>query len=186
VLGLTGVAAATGSLPVGSEGRAVVATEADDTTSSTAIDDSTTSSEPTTTESTTTEPTTTESTTTEPTTAPTPTEVPTTAPESDDEGGRGPDATGPARHGLCTAFGARTEVPEGSVAARNLVAAASAAGQTTAEFCAGVTAPGRSGSTPGAAAGSGPSSSTPAPKGPPAGKGKPADPGAAGRAHKDR
>ncbi len=51
-------------------------------------------------------------------------------------GAVGPSATGPARNGLCNAFGARTEMPGKSVAARNLLEAAGAAGQSVAEFCA--------------------------------------------------
>jgi hypothetical protein len=47
----------------------------------------------------------------------------------------GPDPAGAARFGLCTAFGARTEMPGRSVAAANLSVAAAAAGQTVEEFC---------------------------------------------------
>ena len=59
--------------------------------------------------------------------------------------GVGPDANGPAKDGLCRAFG--DDVARGksddSVAARNLKAAADAAKMTVAQFCAG-TAPGSS------------------------------------------
>ena len=51
---------------------------------------------------------------------------------------RGPAPTGPARHGLCRAFGHRTEGPGRSVAAENLRAAAAHAGQSVADFCAEV------------------------------------------------
>jgi hypothetical protein len=70
----------------------------------------------------------------------------------------GPDPTA-ARQGLCQAFGARTEAPGKSVAAANLAAAATTAGQTVAEFCADgsttssapstTAVPGKSGSAPG-------------------------------------
>ena len=53
---------------------------------------------------------------------------------------RGPDPRGPARHGLCRAFGHRTEGPGNSVAADNLRAAAEQDGQTVEEFCAEVLA----------------------------------------------
>lgn len=51
---------------------------------------------------------------------------------------RGPDPTGPARHGLCRAFGHRSEGPGGSVAAENLRTAAAHAGQSVEQFCADV------------------------------------------------
>ncbi|HKY14956.1 MAG TPA: hypothetical protein VJM33_08515 [Microthrixaceae bacterium] len=51
-------------------------------------------------------------------------------------GAVGPNPDGPARHGLCTAFGARESIPGKSVAAENLAEAATAAGQTVDEFCA--------------------------------------------------
>jgi hypothetical protein len=50
----------------------------------------------------------------------------------------GPDANGPAKHGLCNAFlndNGHDKNPD-AVAFRNLTAAATAAGQTVAEFCA--------------------------------------------------
>ena len=51
---------------------------------------------------------------------------------------RGPDPTGPARHGLCRAFGHRSEGPGRSVAAENLRTAAAHAGQSVSDFCAEV------------------------------------------------
>ena len=77
--------------------------------------------------------------------------------------GQGPDATGPAKYGLCTAFAAHaehgddaddaddatpTESTEVPVPFQNLADAAAAAGQTVEEFCADAT-PGRSESAPG-------------------------------------
>jgi hypothetical protein len=61
------------------------------------------------------------------------------------EGAKGPDATGVAAFGLCTAAsnGASTH----SVAASNLEAAATKAGMTVADYCAGVTHPGNAGDT---------------------------------------
>ena len=56
-------------------------------------------------------------------------------------GGQGPDANGPAKHGLCRAWAAhRSDSPanQNSTAMRNLQAAAAAAGQTVEEFCADV------------------------------------------------
>ncbi|MEY2420984.1 MAG: hypothetical protein QOI95_1051 [Acidimicrobiaceae bacterium] len=53
--------------------------------------------------------------------------------------GQGPDATGPAKGGLCTAHAARGTSPSdnaGGVAEQNLQAAAATAGQTVDEFCA--------------------------------------------------
>ena len=53
----------------------------------------------------------------------------------------GPDPTGPAKHGLCTAYfasGAATGPNGDSVAMRNLTDAAAEAGQTVEEFCADV------------------------------------------------
>jgi hypothetical protein len=58
--------------------------------------------------------------------------------------GHGPDATGPAKAGLCTAHAARGDNPSdaaGGVAERNLAAAASGAGQTIDEYCADVVHP---------------------------------------------
>jgi len=69
----------------------------------------------------------------------------------------GPDATGPAKFGLCTAFAAHSkhgdeDVTSSSidvpVAFRNLADAAAAAGQTVDQFCADVT-PGNSDAAPG-------------------------------------
>jgi hypothetical protein len=63
---------------------------------------------------------------------------------------QGPDANGPAKHGLCTAWKARSGNPgsqgnaDRSVAFGNLVRAAGGAGKVAA-FCADVTAPGASG-----------------------------------------
>ncbi|MEY2402961.1 MAG: hypothetical protein QOD38_512, partial [Acidimicrobiaceae bacterium] len=54
-------------------------------------------------------------------------------------GGQGPDATGSAKGGLCTAHfarGATTSEHAGGVAEDNLQAAATAAGQSVDEFCA--------------------------------------------------
>jgi hypothetical protein len=63
----------------------------------------------------------------------------TTAPPEDARFERGPDPRGPAKAGLCNAFGHRTEGPGRSVAAENLRAAAAADGQSVAEFCNGAT-----------------------------------------------
>jgi hypothetical protein len=55
--------------------------------------------------------------------------------------GEGPDATGPAKGGLCIAHAARGTSPSdhaGGVAERNLEAAAATAGQTVDEYCADV------------------------------------------------
>ena len=75
----------------------------------------------------------------------------------------GPDATGPAKYGLCTAFAAHaehgddtdadeaaepTESTDVPVPFQNLAEAAAAAGQTVEEFCADAT-PGKSDSAPG-------------------------------------
>ena len=53
----------------------------------------------------------------------------------------GPDPTAAAREGLCTAFGARTQAPDASVAAANLAGAATAAGQSVEQFCSTVDHP---------------------------------------------
>jgi hypothetical protein len=58
---------------------------------------------------------------------------------------RGPDASGPAKQGLCRAFGHRESGPGNSVAASDLRAGAAAAGMSVAEFC-GNPAVGRRGS----------------------------------------
>ncbi|HET9633012.1 MAG TPA: hypothetical protein VFP73_11470, partial [Terrabacter sp.] len=71
---------------------------------------------------------------------------------------KGPDANGPAKHGLCTAWKARSKHghqsagAEASVAYQNLVKAAGGAGRLAA-FCADVTAPGASGTKGGNGAG---------------------------------
>jgi hypothetical protein len=78
---------------------------------------------------------------TDSTTAPTTMPTAEVTPESQ-EGGRGPDATGPAAFGLCTAWTAHQAngaQPNG-VAFDNLDAAAAAAGRTTADYCAAVLA----------------------------------------------
>lgn len=70
----------------------------------------------------------------------------------------GPDANGPAKHGLCTAWKARSKHgnqsagAEGSVAYQNLVKAAGGADKLAA-FCADVKAPGASGTRGGNGAG---------------------------------
>lgn len=196
VLGLGGVAAATtGALP-GLADEQVIAGEGPTTTEDTSGEDTsgedTSTTDPATSTPDTTEDTVEDTTTTteaEPTTTET-TEVP--APDGGpDPAGVGPDATGPARHGLCRAFGGRETMPEGSVAARNLAAAAAAEGMTVAEFCAATPAPGRSGEAPGHRRGGespqGPPATT-APQepdlapGPPSGRGRSAQaPGRAGR-----
>ncbi len=149
VLGLGGVAAATtGALP-GLADEQVIAGEGPTTTEDTSGEDTSTT-DPATSTPDTTEDTVEETTTTteaEPTTTET-TEVP--APDGGPEpAGVGPDPTGPARHGLCRAFGGRESLPEHSVAARNLAAAVAAEGMTIAEFCAATPPPGRSGDAPG-------------------------------------
>jgi hypothetical protein len=59
----------------------------------------------------------------------------TTATEVASAGAVGPDANGPAKHGLCTAyFAGHAKNPE-AVAFRNLVEAATAAGGTVEAFC---------------------------------------------------
>jgi hypothetical protein len=97
------------------------------------------------------------------------TTTPTTAVDTALAPAVGPDATGPAKTGLCTAFLNRHEKNLDPVAFRNLLAAATAAGQTVDEFCARTTDttssvvittdetgkptnPGHSGSTPAATA----------------------------------
>ncbi len=88
----------------------------------------------------------------------------------------GPDADGSAKYGLCTAAGQNSSSDD-AVAFSNLQKAASEAGMTVAEFCAGVTRPtgstgpgtthptGPSGST-GPSGGTGPSGPTGGPTGP--------------------
>jgi hypothetical protein len=93
------------------------------------------------------------------------TEDATEATTDDTTDGQGPDATGPAKYGLCTAFAAHaehgddaddaddadatpTESTEVPVPFQNLADAAAAAGQTVEEFCADAT-PGKSESAPG-------------------------------------
>jgi len=124
----------------------------------------------------------------------------TMAPDPDEA--NGPEASGPARHGLCTAFGDRAEAPGNSVAARNVAAAADAAGQSVQEFCAATPAPGRSGESHGNGD-HGPTTTAPAASAPPttvgapghrsdhptpptakdAGSGRSMDPGSNGRVH---
>jgi hypothetical protein len=79
------------------------------------------------------------------------------APDGIANGAVGPDAAGPAKFGLCTAFAAHgkhadedatTSSIDVPVAFRNLTDAAAAAGQTVDEFCADAT-PGNSDSAPG-------------------------------------
>ena len=83
-------------------------------------------------------------------------------------GGVGPDATGPAAHGLCTAWKAVAANAHGkamdSVAFTNLAKAAGGADKV-ASFCAAVTAPGASGDH---------ATGKPSTKGKPTTKGKPA------------
>jgi hypothetical protein len=61
--------------------------------------------------------------------------------------GNGPDVSGPARYGLCTAFvsgqGGSSGQKNGAVAFHKLRLAAEAAGQTVQQFCAGATPGGR-------------------------------------------
>jgi hypothetical protein len=69
-------------------------------------------------------------------TAPTVTQTGTPQPST---GPKGPDATGPAAFGLCHAFGgtkATRKADNPSIAYRNLLAAATAAGQTVEAYCA--------------------------------------------------
>ncbi len=75
--------------------------------------------------------------TTTPTTADTNTTTPTTAADTASAGAVGPDANGPAKHGLCTAYLAgngHAKNPD-AVAFRNLTEAATAAGMTVHAFC---------------------------------------------------
>lgn len=142
VAGVTVGVVAAGAAVAISGGDGDVALDATDTTveETTTVEpeETTTTAEPDETTTTTTEaPTTTvEQTTTTTTDAP---ETTTTAPEQP-AFERGPDPRGPARHGLCRAFGHRTEGPGNSVAADNLRAAAEQDGQTVEEFCAEVLA----------------------------------------------
>ena len=68
--------------------------------------------------------------------------------------GTGPDVTGPAKFGLCTAFAAGQGGTDGgkndAVAFRNLRAAAETVGQSVEDFCAGATPGGASSGHPGA------------------------------------
>lgn len=70
---------------------------------------------------------------------------PTSEPASTDA--KGPDPTGPAKFGLCTAFAAGQGATNGnkadSTAFQALASAASTAGETVTEFCAGATPGGR-------------------------------------------
>jgi hypothetical protein len=66
--------------------------------------------------------------------------VPGDDPVSDTATPVGPGADGPARQGLCTAFGARSEMPGSSVAATNLRRAAEASGTSVEQFCSDVDA----------------------------------------------
>jgi len=81
----------------------------------------------------------------------------------------GPSLDGPAKVGLCTAFRAHGRTGMTSTAFANLLDAATEAGQTVEQFCAEVTGPGNSGSTP---AGTAP--------GKPDDPGRPDDPGHSG------
>ena len=74
--------------------------------------------------------------TTDPTQASTSTAVPSTSTTS---GPVGPDATGPAAFGLCHAFGGSKSIGKAnnpSIAYRNLLTAATSAGQTVETYCA--------------------------------------------------
>jgi hypothetical protein len=86
---------------------------------------------------------------------------------------KGPDATGPAKHGLCTAYAANGgQASSHSVAFTNLQNAAAAAGLSVSDYCKGVT-PGHRASTGSGSTGSGSShggndnGAPPNPKGPP-------------------
>jgi hypothetical protein len=167
VVGVVAAGATAGVITTGEDDLSLDTTAVEETT--TTVEETTTTVEETTTtveETTTTveETTTTveETTTTveETTTTVEETESDGPAEESQDAGSpkadRGPDPHGPAKFGLCKAFGQREELPAGSVAAGRLAAAAEAAGQTRAEFCedavpggrAKVDKPGRSGEHP--------------------------------------
>jgi hypothetical protein len=68
-------------------------------------------------------------------------EAPSAGTDTNPSQGQGPDATGPAKGGLCTAHFARGTSPSdhaGGLAEQNLQAAAAAAGQSVDEFCADV------------------------------------------------
>jgi hypothetical protein len=140
VVTLGGVAAATGTLPGPAQGAAHDAFgaagiqvpdggsgatspdggAADATTTTTTVDPTTSTSEPTDGDA---------------------------APATDLQDARGPDATGPAKHGLCTAYaagqGSERGKKHGSAAFRALEAAAGGAGQSVDEFCADVTRGGK-------------------------------------------
>jgi hypothetical protein len=153
VVGVVAAGATAGVITTGEDDLSLDTTAVEETT--TTVEETTTTVEETTT--------TVEETTTtveETTTTVEETESDGPAEESQDAGSpkadRGPDPHGPAKFGLCKAFGQREELPAGSVAAGRLAAAAEAAGQTRAEFCedavpggrAKVDKPGRSGEHP--------------------------------------
>jgi hypothetical protein len=129
-------AAATGNLPgplqrsvastVSHAGVALPASTEDSTEEST--EESTTTTTETPTSTTVTDDTTTTTTAADGTTT-------TTATEAASTGAVGPDANGPAKHGLCTAYFAGHAKNPKAVAFRNLVDAATAAGGTVEAFC---------------------------------------------------
>jgi hypothetical protein len=121
-------AAATGNLP-GPLQRGVASTLSHEGVADPeSTDDSTTTTE-TATSTTVTDGTTTTSTTAADTT------TTSTGAETDSDGPVGPDASGPAKHGLCTAYFAGHAKNPDAVAFRNLVDAATAAGGTVEAFC---------------------------------------------------
>jgi hypothetical protein len=127
--GATAAAAYTGTLPVSLQQAAhdtIGAPEPTSSESAGTTDDSTATPTPT--------PTPTPSETPAPTEKP----APTTAPKAD-----GPDATGPAAHGLCTAY-AHGGLSATSTAYAALVKAAGGASTIT-SYCATIPAPGKSG-----------------------------------------
>jgi len=164
-----GAAAATGTFPTFSGARPRIESPKDDSTADTDVEDSVVDDTVVDTEVDDTEVDTTEVATTTAATvaAPDDTTAPadaadSEAPESEDDAGTGPDATGPAKHGLCTAYFARSKhdatedstAPESTVAGdtastvlpipfQNLEDAATAAGQTVEQFCADATPGGK-------------------------------------------
>ena len=76
----------------------------------------------------------------------------------------GPSATGPAAYGLCTAYAASSgsQATTHSVAFRNLVAAATAKGETVTAYCAGITPPSTAPSNTGRTGPASPSATPPA------------------------
>jgi ribosomal protein S12 len=126
-------AAATGNLP-GPLHHSVASTSSHDDlaiaeSTDESTDESTTATTETPTSTTTTSTTVTDATTT----------TSTSAADSESDGAVGPDANGPAKHGLCIAYFAGHAKNPNAVAFRNLINAATASGATVEAFCAPTT-----------------------------------------------